>query len=70
MSGASEQANGRASDPVLQSVFLAVLYYKERESRRRQSQVAWCILHSIKRRVKGKGLEQVVDPEREEVVRF
>ena len=29
MSGANEQANGRASSPVLQSVFLAVLAHSE-----------------------------------------
>ena len=32
MSGASEQANGRANGPVLQSVFLAVLDHSENEN--------------------------------------
>ena len=34
MSGASERANGLASGPVLQSVFLAVIDHSAREGRR------------------------------------
>ena len=37
MSGASERANGRASGPVLQSVFLAVLDHSGRPSLRREA---------------------------------
>ena len=36
VSGASKQVNGRASSPLLQSVFLAVLDHSGRESRREQ----------------------------------
>ena len=46
VSGASERANGQASGPVLQSVFLVVLAQSAKESRRRPRLQEICACHS------------------------
>ena len=53
MSGASERANGQASGPVLQSVFLVILDHSAREKRKKREEKEGMMGWQIKRRRKG-----------------